>query len=237
MRKRVLILVLTILTILGTVAVTLAYNPMPASEKIAERINTIDKYSFTEIIQSNQYFGKIKEVNGSKEAIMKFAYKSSGKRWGWIDLKTMSAEVFEEYYINGTLVMRTHAKVENGKLSGYVELKDGKKLPLTQVLEENYGIPPEKAVEMFMHNHPLAALNFKLRHSTLIPVEPSPKDKLLMILGLKEKVYMYKLPSEENREWRVIVKGDGTPEKIELISNDPTAPGVVKAIIEINPIN
>ncbi len=231
MRKMLLILVITILAISGTIAMALAYNPMPASEIIVERINTIEKYSFMETVQSNQYFGKIKEINGSKKAVMELAYKSGGKRWGWIDLKAMSAEVFEEYYINDTLVMKTHAKLENGKLSGYVELKDGEKLPLTQVLREDYNISPEKAVEMFMHTHPLAVLKSKLKDSTLIPVKPSLRDKLL---GAD---YTYKLPLEGNKEWKITVRGDGTPKKIELISSAPDSPGVVKAVIEIKPLN
>ena len=237
MRKMLLILVITILAISGTIAMALAYNPMPASRRVVERINTIEKYSFVETVQSNQYFGKIKDINGSKKAVVEFAYKSKGKRWGWIDLRTMSAEIFEEYYINGTLVMKTHAKVQNGKLSGYVELKDGEKLPLTQVLEDDYNISPKNAVDMFMHTHPLAVLKSKLKDSTLIPVKPSLADKLLTVVGVKGAAYTYKLPLEGNKEWKITVREDGTPEKIELISSDLDSPGVVKAIIEIKPLN
>lgn len=96
-------------------------------------------------------------------------------------------------------------------------------MDLTEFWREYYGIEKYEALTMFKNNLPMLAFRLLVLNSTgisSVQLQLSTTDRILMGLGLKEKLFAYRFTSRSGKELIVLVNSKGIPVQFESQDKD-----------------
>ncbi len=221
--RRYLVIVAVLVLLGGVIGAAYGLSQPPSQKAIAASFEGLHKYRFTREVEFKQYDVRIVGSGTSKVVQKKFLYTGRIVTTGTVDLVKGTVKEHEEAYVNGSLVMVANAVFDlgGGKVSGVVTLPDGTKKDLAEFLRDSYGIDEKRAIEMLQANLPTILLRDAVLHSSsLRAVSPSPGDRIMMGLGLKEKLFEYRFTTDNRMEWKVFVDSQGRPVKFEYTRED-----------------
>ncbi len=229
--RRYLVPVLVVLFLGGMLSAAYALSQPPSKEILIASMENMKTYQFVRESEFDQYRIYVTSDNVLKK---EFLYHGKGTTWGRVDLRKGIVEVRDELYINGTLAMRTDAifDLRNERVSGTVTLADGTVMDVSDFFERYYGIDRKKSIEMLEETLPALILTNVLKNSgSLREVKGSLSllDRILMGLGLKEKIFEYEFTTKSGKEWHMFVDSSGRPVKFVLEDRD------VRVTIQIVP--
>ncbi|NJE84555.1 hypothetical protein E3E23_01680 [Thermococcus sp. CX2] len=217
-----LIIVLFIGSVLGT---AYALVEPPSKDTLVTSARTLVAYNFTRSIEFNQYYVHVIEQNGVRKVMKDFTYIGKVITVGHIDMRKEIVKAMEEFYVNGTLLTRAQVIVNlnTGEIKGTIMLNNGTTMDLTEFWSQYYGIEKDEAITMFEDNLPMIAFRRLVLNSTglsRIQLQLSTTDRILMGLGLKERLFAYRFTSPSGKEWTVLVNSRGIPVRFESQDKD-----------------
>ncbi|ASJ12286.1 hypothetical protein [Thermococcus thioreducens] len=235
--RRYLFPVVVVLIVLGGILSTAyALSQPPSQRTLALALENTKRYQFSRSVEFKQYRVYIVHNGNSKNIRREFLYKGRTVTKGTVDLTKGVVTEYDELYINGSLVMKGEVvfDLNTGKISGTVTLANGTKMDILQFWERYYGINPEQAMAMMRANLPtlllrdvaLGSKNFQALKDSV-----SLTDRILMGLGLKEKLFEYRFTARNGAEWRVFVNSNGIPVRFEYDSED------AKVVVDVTPLD
>jgi len=220
--KRYIIPLLLIVVIGGVFGTAYALSQPPSKQSLAVALDSLKTYKFTREIEFKQYRVYVADDGAGNAKIVRkdFVYIGKVVTTASVDLVNGIVTEREEFYINGSLVRTAEAVFDLNakKISGTVTLANGTTMDVAWALKRYYGVDEAQATEMLMANLPTILLKEVAINSKNVKLVEEPLsigDRILMGLGLKEKVFEYRFVSSDGREWRVFVTSKGTPKKFE----------------------
>jgi len=228
--KKVLVALGILLLIGGTLGVAYALSEPPSKEALLRDIESVNSYSFTREIVFKQIHFKGIYKGTSSHIEKKFAYTGKVLTRGEVSLVTGLVREKEEFYINGTLVMRGKITVNlnTGDISGTITLSNGTTMNIIDFWKEYFGISKKEALLMFQDNLPLVSLRKTIQEGQCINVaiDDSIGDRILRGLGLKDSGIAYTVKTPGGRLWRVLTDRNGRP--VEFTSENESVKVTVR---------
>ncbi|WP_157723218.1 hypothetical protein [Thermococcus barossii] len=223
--RRYLIPIFVLVLLGGMLGAAYAFSQPPSQDALASAIGKMNRYHFVREIEFNQY--RVYVVGNGNSRIVKkdFAYHGKIVTTGAVDMTQGIVTESEEYYINGSLVMHGQITVNliTGEVSGTVTLADGTTMDVKELWKKYYGVDSETAVNMIQGTLPtLAFRNAVLNSRDLKKVKSSVSlsDRIMMGLGLKEKLFEYEFTTKSGKTWHVFVDSNGVPRRFEFKTED-----------------
>ncbi len=236
MRRYVLPVVVVLVVLGGVLSTAYALSQPPSQETLALALENTKKYQFSRNVEFKQYRVYVVHNGNSKSIRREFLYTGRTVTKGTVDLTKGIVTEYDELYINGSLVMKGEAvfDLNTGMISGTVTLANGTRMDILQFWERYYGISQEQAMEMLKANLPTLMLRdvaLKSRDFQALKGSFSLTDRILMGLGLKEKLFEYRFTAGNGAEWKVLVNSKGLPVRFEYGSED------AKIVVNITPLD
>ncbi|AEK72416.1 hypothetical protein GQS_02575 [Thermococcus sp. 4557] len=228
--RRYLVPIVALVLLGGVLSTAYALSQPPAQKTLVVALENMKTYRFTREVNFNQYRVYVVDNGDSRSIRKQFLYTGRMMATGSVDLTSGRVQEHEEFYINGSLVMEGDALVDlnTGRISGTVTLADGTSMDIVTFWEKYYGISQEQALEAIKANLPTLLLRNVAVNSGNVQIvgdSPSLMDRILMGLGLKEKLFKYRIQVGSGKEWRVLVTSRGVP--VEFEYTDPDAHMVI----------
>ena len=222
MRRYVLPVVVVLVVLGGVLSTAYALSQPPSQETLALALENTKKYQFSRNVEFKQYRVYVVHNGNSKSIRREFLYTGRTVTKGTVDLTRGIVTEYDELYINGSLVMKGEAvfDLNTGRISGTVTLANGTRMDILQFWERYYGISQEQAMGML-----------KSRDFQALKGSFSLTDRILMGLGLKEKLFEYRFTAGNGVEWKVLVNSKGLPVRFEYGSED------AKIVVNITPLD
>lgn len=210
-----------ILLIIGsTLEIAYALAEPPSKEVLLNDIERMNSYSFTRKVTFDQ-FQVVGAHNGTTFHVEKrFAYTGKVLTKGKVNMTSGVITEYEEFYINDTFVMKGNLTVNllTWKISGTVTFANGTSMEINELWKEYYGMDSNMAISMIQEDLPMLAFkDAVLNSSNLKEVKGSfsLSDRILMGLGLREKLFEYEFTTKSGKRWCVFVDSNGVPRKFE----------------------
>jgi hypothetical protein len=106
-------------------------------------------------------------------------------------------------------------------------------MEIKELWEKHYGVDSNTAISMIQESLPILAFRDAVLNSRdlrEIKGSVSLSDRILMGLGLREKLFEYEFTTKSGKTWRVFVDSSGVPRKFESKTEDS------KIVVYITPI-
>jgi hypothetical protein len=213
--KKILVVFGVLLLIGSTVGMAYALAEPPSKETLIRGVESVNRYSFTREVTFDQ-FHVMGIHNGTAPHVeKKFAYTGKVVARGQVDLTGGTVKEYEEFYMNGTLVMSGNVTVNlrTGDVSGRVKLANGTVMDVVDFWKEYFGLSREEALLMFQENLPLVSLRKRLQEGGKVEIaENDPVGgRILRGLGLEGKTYSYDIETPSGTTWTLTVDDRGRP--------------------------
>ncbi len=213
--RKILVAFGILLLVGSTLGVAYALAEPPSKEALLRGIERVNHYSFTREVTFEQFHVKGIYNGTSGHVEKRFAYAGKVVARGKVDLTSGTVEEYEEFYMNGTLVMSGNVTVNlrTGNVGGRVKLANGTVMDVVDFWKGYFGISREEAMLMFQENLPLVSLRERLQEGGKIEIiENDPVgDRILRGLGLKGKTYSYDIKTPSGTTWTLTVDNRGRP--------------------------
>ncbi|ASA77347.1 hypothetical protein [Thermococcus sp. 5-4] len=233
--RRYLVLLFVLVLLGGMLGAAYAVSQPPSRKALASAMGSMNKYQFVREIEFDQY--RVYVINNGGSNVLKKDFEYHGKvvTTGAVDMVRGVVTESEEYYINGSLAMHGQITVNllTGEVSGTVTLADGTTMDVKELWEKYYGVDSNTAVGMIRGSLPTLAFRDALLNSRdlrEVKSSVSLSDRILMGLGLKEKLFEYEFTTKSGKTWHVFVDSSGVPRRFEFETEDS------KIVVHITPM-